>query len=491
VTFPLGLPAGLPSAASDLSVLAAAATVPNNEAPAADFGNDSPLLATVKVLAVFVFLVVNVLLAIWAERRVLAFMQSRRGPNQHGPFGLLQSLADGVKLALKEDIVPREADKLVYILAPAISVAPAFLAFTIIPLGGEVRIPWYVDEQWSDGLDGSWQLITTPLQVTDFPVAVLFVLAAASVGVYGLILAGWASGSTYPLLGGLRSTAQVISYELAMGLALVGVFIYVGSMSTSRIVEAQGALWLIVPLLPSFVIFAISMVGETNRAPFDLPEGEGELVGGFHTEYASLKFALFFLAEYVAMFSVSALAVTMFLGGYRAPWPLGTLSDGALNEGWWGLLWFVLKMWVFVFVFFWLRAVLPRLRYDQFMDLGWKVLIEAALAWVVVLSVVRLVITDDVLSRTQLIIGILVAGAIVLVVLLLLPSGDRREPAETPAEPVDPFADGYPVPPLPGQTLARSRGSLRGEGREADEPVVGTIAGADPVQVPAGRDGSP
>ncbi|MGF1664270.1 MAG: NADH-quinone oxidoreductase subunit NuoH [Kineosporiaceae bacterium] len=441
-----------------------------NEGPAADFSNDSPLLALVKILAVFAFLVVNVLVAIWAERRVLAFMQSRKGPNKHGPFGLLQSLADGVKLALKEDIVPRHADRMIYILAPAISVAPAFLAFSIIPLAGEVRIPWYVDEAWSDGLNGSWQLISTPAQITDIPVAVLFVLAAASVGVYGLVLAGWSSGSTYPLLGGLRSTAQVISYELAMGLALVGVFIYTGSMSTSQIVAAQDSLWLIVPLLPSFVIFAISMVGETNRAPFDLPEGEGELVGGFHTEYSSLKFALFFLAEYVAMFSVSALAVTMFLGGYRAPWPLGTLSDGALNEGWWGLLWFVTKMWAFVFVFFWLRAALPRLRYDQFMDLGWKVLIEAALVWVVVLSLVRVVVGDELLSRNQLIIGILVAGAVVVAVLMVWP-GERKLPDRaaggTDEAEIDPFADGYPVPPLPGQTLRRSRGALETAGAPA------------------------
>jgi NADH-quinone oxidoreductase subunit H len=470
-----------------IAALAFPATVVD-EGPAADFGNDSPLLALVKILAVFAFLVVNVLVAIWAERRVLAFMQSRKGPNKHGPLGLLQSLADGVKLALKEDIVPRGADRLIYVLAPAVSVAPAFLAFSIIPLAGEVRIPWYVDEAWSDGLDGSWQLISTPAQITDIPVAVLFVLAAASVGVYGLVLAGWSSGSTYPLLGGLRSTAQVISYELAMGLALVGVFIYTGSMSTSQIVAAQDSLWLIVPLLPSFVIFAISMVGETNRAPFDLPEGEGELVGGFHTEYSSLKFALFFLAEYVAMFSVSALAVTMFLGGYRAPWPLGSLSDGALNEGWWGLLWFVTKMWAFVFVFFWLRAVLPRLRYDQFMDLGWKVLIEAALVWVIVLSLVRVVIGDQLLSRNQLIIGILVAGAIVVAVLMVWP-GDRKPPDRATGDPadrggreIDPFADGYPVPPLPGQTLQRSRGTLE----TAGAPAPGTPAAGAPG--PSGRD---
>jgi len=459
-----------------LSALAAAVP-PSIEGPAQDFSNDSPLLAVVKVLGVFVFLVLNTLVAIWAERRILGRMQQRPGPNRHGPFGLLQSLADGVKLALKEDIVPTAADKLVYILAPTISVAPAFLAFAIIPLGPEVRIPWYVDESWSDGLNGSWDLISTPLQVTDVPVAVLFVLAAASVGVYGIVLAGWSSGSTYPLLGGLRSTAQVVSYELAMALSLVPVFIYVGSMSTSQIVAAQGDFWLIAPLFPSFVIFFIAMFGETNRAPFDLAEGEGELVGGFHTEYSSLKFALFFLAEYVSMLSISALAVTLFLGGWQAPWPLGTLSDGALNTGWWPLLWFFLKLWLFMFVFIWVRGVLPRMRYDQFMGLGWKILIPAAIGWIVVLTLARGVIGEGFVSQRQLIIATIVVGVIAVVVSMFVGGGRREEPAEQAD--IDPFADGFPVPPMPGQQIIRSRGSLepispedRTEPGDASPPVA-------------------
>jgi NADH-quinone oxidoreductase subunit H len=393
------------------------------EGPAADFSNDTWLVALIKAVAVFAFLVVNVLVAIWAERRILGRMQQRPGPNRHGPFGLLQSLADGVKLALKEDIVPEGADKLIYVLAPAISVTPAFLAFAVIPLGPEVTVFGR----------------TTPLQVTDVPVSVLFVLAAASVGVYGLVLAGWSSGSTYPLLGGLRSTAQVISYELIMGLALVGVFIYTGSMSTSRIVEAQTNLWLAVPLLPSFLLFLVAIVGETNRAPFDLPEGEGELVGGFHTEYSSLKFALFFLAEYVAMLTVSALAVTLFLGGWMAPWPLAPFSvagfelpflgDGWFgaeagtswfNTGFWPVLWFTIKMWVIVFGFFWLRGALPRLRYDQFMNLGWKVLIEAAFAWVIFLGVVRGLIQYEVLSQQQVYILVAAVGLPLVVIVYFL-----------------------------------------------------------------------
>ena len=221
---------------------------------------------------IFLVLVLLTLFNIWWERRVVARMQHRIGPNVHGPFGLLQSLADGVKLALKEDITPKAADKVVFILAPVIAVVPAFVAFSVIPFGPMVTIP-FTDTQ-------------TPLQLTDMPVAVLFVLAIASIGIYGIVLGGWSSGSTYSLLGGLRSSAQMISYEVAMGLALVAVFLYAGSMSTSQIVAAQDDLWFGLILLPSFAIYTISMVGETNRAPFDLPEAEGELVGGFHTEYS-------------------------------------------------------------------------------------------------------------------------------------------------------------------------------------------------------------
>src|SRR4051812_24344186 len=278
------------------------------------FGHDPAWVVAIKGLLIFVILVVLTLFNIWLERRVVARMQHRIGPNVNGPFGLLQSLADGVKLALKEDIIPTAADKVVFILAPVLSTVPAFLAFAVIPFGGLVRIP-FTDR-------------VTPLQLTDLPVAVLFIFAISSIGIYGIVLGGWSSGSTYSLLGGLRSSAQMISYEVAMGLALVAVFLYAGSMSTSQIVDAQGRLWFGIILIPSFVIYMIAMVGETNRAPFDLPEAEGELVGGFHTEYSSLKFALFFLAEYVNMVTVSALATTLFLGGWRAPWPLSAINDG-------------------------------------------------------------------------------------------------------------------------------------------------------------------
>jgi len=265
-------------------------------------GTDPGWIILVKGLIVFVFCVLCTLLAIWAERRVVARMQMRLGPNRVGKFGLLQSLADGVKLALKEDLIPKAADRIVFVIAPVISATTCFISFAVIPMTGRVSLFGH----------------KTAMQLTDLPVGVLYVLAAASVGVYGIVLAGWSSGSTYPLLGGLRSSAQVISYEVAMGLSLVAVFIYAGSMSTSEIVAAQHHWWYAVVLFPSFVIYAISMVGETNRAPFDLAEAEGELVGGFHTEYSSLKFALFFLAEYVNIVGVSALATTLFLGGYHA-----------------------------------------------------------------------------------------------------------------------------------------------------------------------------
>jgi len=335
-------------------------------------GADPGWLITVKALLVFIFCVVLTLLSVWGERRLVGRMQQRPGPNRVGPFGLIQALADGVKLALKEDIIPAAADKVVFVLAPIISATTCFMSFAVIPITGPVT------------LFGQ----KTAMQLTDLPIGVLYVLAIASIGVYGIILAGWSSGSTYPLLGGLRSSAQVISYEIAMGLSLVAVFIYAGSMSTSDIVAAQSKTWYAVVLFPSFVIFAISMVGETNRAPFDLAEAEGELVGGFHTEYSSLKFALFFLAEYVNIISVSALATTIFLGGYHAPPFLG-FTENWLG-GWFTAIWFFSKVLVFFFVFVWLRGTLPRLRYDQFMQFGWKILIPVSIVWILIVATLRL-----------------------------------------------------------------------------------------------------
>ncbi|MGA1145586.1 MAG: NADH-quinone oxidoreductase subunit NuoH [Candidatus Nanopelagicales bacterium] len=407
------------------------------------FGGDPWWLVLGKSVAVFALLVLLTLFTIWWERRVVSRMQNRIGPNRVGPQGLLQSLMDGFKLAFKEEIIPKAAHVGVYWIAPVISATAAFIAFAVIPFGPTVSIFG----------------VETPLQLTDFPVSVLYVLAIASIGVYGLVLAGWSSGSTYPLLGGLRSTAQVISYEIAMGLSFVAVFIYAGSMSTSQIVLAQQPVWFAVILLPSFLIYVTSMVGETNRAPFDLPEAEGELVGGFHTEYSSLKFAMFFLAEYINMVTVSALATTLFLGGYLAPWPL-SLWEGA-NTGWWPVLWWIIKVQLFIFLFIWLRGTLPRLRYDQFMKFGWKVLIPAALVWVVVVSIARLFRSDVGLTNTEL----LVSGAVIIAVLLgaswlLQIRSDRRtqqridddeESARRANEVLTGVATGHPVPPLPGQ----------------------------------------
>ncbi|WP_457063431.1 NADH-quinone oxidoreductase subunit NuoH [Mycobacteroides abscessus] len=399
------------------------------------FGIDPLWLVLVKCVAVFAFLVLTVLIAILAERRVLAWMQRRIGPNRVGPFGLLQSLADGVKLALKEGLTPAGVDKPIYLLAPIISVVPAIVAYAVIPFGPVVSVFGH----------------RTPLQLTDLPVAILFVLAVTSVGVYGIVLGGWASGSTYPLLGGLRSSAQVISYEIAMGLTFAAVFLLAGTMSTSGIVAAQEGRWYLFLLLPSFLVYVTAMVGETNRAPFDLPEAEGELVGGFHTEYSSLRFAMFMLAEYINMATVAGLAATMFLGGWHAPWPL-SLIDGA-NTSWWPALWFVAKVWGFMFLFMWLRATLPRLRYDQFMRLGWEVLIPVALVWIVVVGVVKAMGLYG-YGNPSIILGItgvaVSLGSIGLVGVL-----SRRTQPPKPVLPArfDPMAGGFPVPPLPGQRV--------------------------------------
>ncbi len=390
---------------------------------------DPGWLILVKGLLVFIICVVATLIAIWAERRIVARMQMRIGPNRVGPFGLLQSLSDGVKLALKEDLIPAAADKIVFLIAPIISATTCFMAFAVIPMSGPVSLFGH----------------KTAMQLTDIPVGVLYVLAIASVGVYGIILAGWSSGSTYPLLGGLRSSAQVISYEVAMGLSLVAVFIYSGSMSTSEIVAAQQKWWYSVVLFPSFVIYAISMVGETNRAPFDLAEAEGELVGGFHTEYSSLKFALFFLAEYVNIVAVSALATTLFLGGYHAL-PGLTFTENWLG-GWFTIVWFLAKVSAFFFLFVWLRGTLPRLRYDQFMKFGWKVLIPASLFWILIVATMRVMSLRGTPRA-----GVLgFAVGVVLIVLVgsfLYDSSKRRAESESEIEIPEPA---FPVPAIPVQ----------------------------------------
>jgi NADH-quinone oxidoreductase subunit H len=449
-------------------LLAAGAVLPAVDLPAADFSDTPWWLSLVKALLLFVYVMLSVVIVIWFERRVIGRMQQRPGPNRLGPLGLLQTVADGIKLFLKEDVTPKNADRLMFIVAPLLVASLAFVSFAIIPLGGDVRMFGH----------------TTPLQLTDTPVAVLLVLAVAGVGAYGFVLAGWSSGSTYPLLGGLRSTAQVISYEIAMGLSLVAVFLYAGSMSTSQIVARQAEpvsvfgffeipMWYIVPLFFSFVVYLITMVGETNRLPFDLAEGEGELGGGFHTEYSSMKFGMFFLGEYINMFTVSALATTLFLGGYHAPWPLTLINDNMLSQGWWGLLWFTLKMWMFIFFYVWLRGSLPRVRYDQFMKLGWKVLIPLSLVWVIAVMLIRSAQEGFfgegrfVTVATLALLGAFVVGGIFLWDRYAQRrASEKDERLAVPAQ-VDPMAGGYPVPPLPGQTVVESRTAV-----EAAQPVT-------------------
>ncbi|WP_372442659.1 NADH-quinone oxidoreductase subunit NuoH [Streptomyces pactum] len=409
------------------------------------FGGDPWWLILLKVVFCFAMLMVTVLIAIVFERKILGWMQQRIGPNRHGPWGMLQSLADGVKLMLKEDVVVKRADKAVYVLAPIVAAVPAFMSVAVIPFGPAGNEVSVFGER-------------TAMQLTDLPIAVLYILATASVGIYGIVLAGWSSGSTYPLLGGLRSCAQMISYEIAMGLSFAAVFIHSGSMSTSAIVDAQGERWFAVLLPVSFLIYIVAMIGETNRAPFDMPESEGDLVGGFNTEYSSIKFAMFMLAEYINMVTVSMVAVTLFLGGWRAPWPVSGFWEGA-NHGWWPLLWFLLKVSATLFVFIWVRASVPRVRYDQFMKLGWKVLIPVSMVWLMLVATVRALRNEGYdFQRIVLYVG---GGVIALLLIsfvldVLRDREDKRVAAEEEAAgapPFDPLAGGFPVPPLPGQTL--------------------------------------
>ncbi|GAA0580679.1 NADH-quinone oxidoreductase subunit NuoH [Kribbella sandramycini] len=436
-------------------------TIPMAPPPDAGVGNDPWWVIGLKVLIIFVLLVVLTLFNIWWERRVVARMQHRVGPNVHGPAGLLQSLADGVKLMLKEDLMPKGVDRFVYVLAPVIVAVPAFLTFAVIPFGPTVKIP-FTDTY-------------TRLQLTDLPVSVLYVMAIASIGIYGIVLGGWSSNSTYSLLGGLRSSAQMISYEVAMGLALVTVFLFAGSMSTSEIVAAQASAqsvnilgadipipgWYAFLLFPSFVIYVVSMVGETNRAPFDLPEAEGELVAGFLTEYSSIKYAMFFLAEYINMATVSALATTLFLGGWQAPWPISQF-DWA-NTGYWPVLWFFGKLMAFIFFYIWLRGTLPRLRYDQFMKLGWKILIPVSLGWILLVATVRAVGRETTFSRTTLLVAAAIA-VVLAVISLAFPGKPKSDKTTDDADgkEFDAFAGGFPVPPPLVNTPSRSEEARRG-----------------------------
>ncbi|MEV4894176.1 NADH-quinone oxidoreductase subunit NuoH [Nonomuraea sp. NPDC055795] len=391
----------------------------------ADFGADPLWIIIVKAVMLFLFLALGVVFGVWFERKLIARMQHRRGPSRAGPSGILQSVADAIKMGLKEDLFPRAVDRVLYLLAPVIMVVPAFLAFSIVPFGPVVS------------LFG----VRTPLQLVDLPVAVLFTLAMGAVSVYGVVLAGWSSRSPYALLGGLRSAAQVVSYEIAMGLSFVGVFLVAGTLSTSEIVGAQERTWFALLLLPSFLIYVVCMFGEAARIPFDLPEGEGELVGGFQTEYSSsLKFALIMMGEYLHTFTASAMAITLFLGGWRAPF-------GLPDEGWWGPLWFLVKF-VLVFCFVvWVRASLPRVRYDQLMALGWKVLIPAGLAWIMVVAAVRNLVVNGA-EPLGIGLGVVIVVGTLAVWLRFDTVRQRREEARQAELSRVPTAGGFPVPPL-------------------------------------------
>ena len=367
------------------------------------------ILLAARVVLVFAALVLSVLLTIWAERKIVARMQTRVGPRRAGPFGLLVTLADGIKLFFKEGITPSQADRPIYLLAPVASLVPAILAFAVVPFGTGVTL---------FGRE-------VPFQLADLNIGILWVLAMSSLAVYGVVLAGWSSGSSYPLLGGIRSSAQMISYEVGMGLGLVAVLMWSGTLSMSGIVASQDRLWNVIPQLPAFMIYAVAALAETNRPPFDLPEAETELVAGYHTEYSGIKFAMFFLAEYLHTITVSAVAVTLFFGGWRGP-IFGFLP-------WlWPTVWFVLKVIAVVFVFVWIRATLPRFRYDRLMSFGWKLLIPFGLFWILTTAAVIVLPTE--LGRRDFFIWIAIAAGVSLLASLVAPLFGRRvraEPRET------------------------------------------------------------
>lgn len=379
------------------------------------------VISVAKVLVAFAALLLVTLLVVWMERKVIADMQSRVGPNRWGPFGLLQSLADGIKLFFKEDFRPLQADKWTYAIAPVAAMVPSFLAFAVIPFGGDARIAGH----------------DVDFIVSDLNIGLLFFLAAGSMGVYGIALAGWSSGSKYPLLGAVRSSAQLISYEIALGLSLIPIVLVTGSLSTMDVVAAQAGTvgevsffdgipvlesvadvfryfpnWHIWSQWPAFIVFFLAGIAETNRAPFDLPEAENELVAGYHTEYGGIRFAMFFLGEYIHVVVVSAMAVTLFFGGWHGP-QLGFLS-------WlWPVIWFTLKTMAFVYLFVWLRATMPRPRYDRLMWFGWKRLIPGALIWIAVTAIVN---TEGVTRNVRL--GVF--GLLFLLVLVYVGRGDPR-----------------------------------------------------------------
>jgi NADH-quinone oxidoreductase subunit H len=367
------------------------------------------LLLLARIVVVFLALVLSVLLAIWAERKIVADMQTRLGPTRAGPFGILITLADGIKLFFKEGVDPRQADRPIYNLAPIISFVPAILAFAVVPFGTGVTL---------FGRE-------VPFQLADLNVGILFVLAMGSLAVYGVVLAGWSSGSAYPLLGGVRSSAQMISYEVGMGLGVVAVAMYTGTLQMSEIVARQDTVWNIVPQFPAFALFGAAALAENNRPPFDLAEAESELVAGYHTEYSGIRFAMFFLAEYLHTVTLAAVIVTLFLGGWRGP-----MFD--FLPWLWPTVWFVLKVVVVVFAFVWIRATLPRFRYDRLMSFGWKVLIPWGLFWV--LATGAIVVLPDVVGRDTLIRWVAIAAGITVILTLIAPVFSRKREERLDAE---------------------------------------------------------
>jgi NADH-quinone oxidoreductase subunit H len=386
------------------------------------------LIVVLKVVVCFVFLMIAVMFMVWFERKIIADMQNRLGPNRAGPWGLFQTLADGIKLFFKEDLVPERADRPVFKLAPYLSLVPAFLTFTLVPIGGV----------FDDGKGGVISLFghDTFLQVADPPIGILFLLAMSSVAVYGVMLAGWSSGSKYPLLGAVRASAQMVSYEAALGLAVVSVVLLTGSLSTHNIVASQGGEgfldilpnWHLISLgFVPFFVFLVAGTAELNRPPFDLVEAEQELVGGFHTEYSSLRFALFFLAEFMNTVTMSAIIVTLFLGGPRGPVLAGP-------DFIWPIFWFFLKLFCFLFVFVWFRGTLPRFRYDQLMDLGWKRLIPLALGWLLLIAAINIGRDED--WNPALVLGVGFTVFVVAIAALVMASrvSERRHMAEAEEE---------------------------------------------------------
>jgi len=321
------------------------------------------IIAIIKISIVIGLLLLTIAYLIWIERKVMAHMQVRLGPMRVGWHGLLQPLADGIKLLFKEDIVPYMASKVIFIMAPVIAIVPALMSFAVIPFGNKITISGY----------------SIDMVITDVNIGILFILAVTSVGVYGIILAGWSSSNKYSLLGGLRSSAQMISYELSIGLSLLGVLMITQSLSLVDIVNAQSKWWFVLFQPIGFMVYAISAVAEVNRCPFDLPEAESELVAGYHTEYSSMKFSLFFMAEYANILTVSAIAVTFFFGGWRGPF----LPP---------VVWFLIKLFLCIFFFIWIRSTYPRFRYDQLMNFGWKFLLPVALANILVTGLVIVLI---------------------------------------------------------------------------------------------------